>query len=74
MPSWKNDYPWVIVVDGLMRCQEARKRNVFTTTGCDKDTLRKHALTNDNRAAVEAKTGRRDMQRAIATIRIVNKS
>ena len=58
MPTWKNDFPWVIVVDCLMRCQyciEARKRNVFTTTGCDKfkkDTLRKHALTNDHRAAV----------------------
>lgn len=55
-----------------MRCQyciDAKKRNVFTTTGCDKfkkDALRKHAQTNDHRAAVEAIAGRRHMQRAIA--------
>ena len=72
MPSWKNDFPWVTVSDGLMRCQyctEAGKRNVFTTTGCDKlkkDALRKHALTNDHVAAVQAKAGRKDMQRAVA--------
>ena len=73
MPSWKNEFPWVTAVNGVMRCQyciEAKKRNIFATTGCDKfkkDALRKHALTRDHRAAVEAKTGRRDMQRTVAT-------
>ena len=73
MPSWKNDFPWVTVSDGLMRCQyctEVGKKNVFTTTGCDKlkkDVLKKHVLTNDHRAAVQAKAGRKVMQRAVAS-------
>ena len=72
MPSWKNDFPWVTVSDGLMRCQYCTEagKNVFTTTSCDKlkkDALRKHAHTNDHRAAVQAKAGRKDMQRAVAT-------
>ena len=49
-------------------CKEANKQNAFTT-GCDKfkDTLKKHASTVDHRAALKAKSGRRDMQRAVAT-------
>ena len=48
-------------------CQDSGKHNVFTT-GCSKlkkDVLKK--ATNDHRAAVKAKSGRRDMQRAVAT-------
>ena len=43
---------------------------MFTTTGCDKlkkDALKKHALTNDHRVAVQVKAGRKDMQRAVAS-------
>ena len=50
-------------------CQDSAKHNAFTT-GCSKfkkDALKKHAATNDHRAAVEAKSGRRDMQRAVTT-------
>ena len=50
-------------------CLDAGKHNAFTA-GCSKlkkDALRKHAATADHRSAVMAKSGRRDMQRAIAT-------
>ena len=66
------------VGDSLMHCQyctEVGIRNVLTTTDCDelkKDALRKHALANDHVAAVQAKAGRKDMQRAVAIT--VNKS
>ena len=72
VPAWKSEFPWVVAGEGVMRCQycvDARKRNIFATTGCDKlkkDALKKHADTNDHRAALEAKSGRRDMQYAVA--------
>ena len=72
VPAWKSEFPWVVLVEGAMRCQycqDSGKHNVFTT-GCSKfkkDVLKKHAATNDHHAAVEAKSGRRDMQRAVAT-------
>ena len=55
-----------------MRCQYCAEvgKNVFTTTGSDKlkqYALRKHALTNDHRAAVQVKAGRKDMQCAVAS-------
>ena len=68
IPAWKSEFPWVVTEEGVMRCQycvDARKRNIFATTGCDKfkkDALKKHAGTNDHREALEAKSGRRDMQ------------
>ena len=48
-------------------CIDAKKHNSFTT-GCNKfkkDSLKKHATTVDHRAALEARSARRDMQRAI---------
>ena len=33
-----------------------------------KDALRKHALTNDHRAAMQVKAGRKDMQRAVTSM------
>ena len=74
VPAWKREYPWVYLNDSgtAMLCQyclDAGKSNAFTA-GCDKfkkDALRKHAVTTDHRSAVLAKSGRRDMQRAITT-------
>ena len=70
--SWKKEFPWVTYNrEEGMRCQyciDAGKKNAFTK-GCDKfkkDALSKHALTVDHRAAIEAKSSRRDMQRALA--------
>ena len=50
-------------------CADAKKKNAFTT-GCDKfkkDSLQKHALTQEHHAAVEVAFCRKDMQRAVAT-------
>ena len=49
---------------------DAKKKNEFAT-GCDKfkDSLQKHALTQEHRAALEAALCRKDMQRAVATKR-----
>ena len=47
---------------------DAGRKNTFTS-GCDKlkkDALTKHATTVDHRAAVEARTDRRDVQQALA--------
>ena len=36
VPAWKSEFPWVILVEGAMRCQycqDSGKHNVFTT-GC----------------------------------------
>ena len=70
--SWKKEFPWVTYNrEEGMRCQyciDAGKKNAFTK-GCDKFkkyALSKHALTVDHRAAIEAKSSRRDMQRALA--------
>lgn len=70
--AWKTEFPWVThsPTEG-MRCQyciDAGKKNAFTK-GCDKykkDALAKHALTVDHRAAIEAKSCRRDMQLTLA--------
>ena len=57
--------------DRGMQCQycvDAGKTNAFTN-GCEKfkkDALSKHALTIDHKASIEAKSGRRDMQQALA--------
>lgn len=75
VPSWKTEFPWVIFDRGDegMRCRyciDAGKNNAFTK-GCDKfkkDALSKHALTVDHRAAIEAKAGRREMQKALANV------
>ena len=49
-------------------CIDAGKHNAFTTGCCKykKDALRKHAMTVDHRAALEARSCRKDMQQAIA--------
>ena len=72
LPLWKTDFPWVIYdsVHGMRckYCMDAGKMNDFTS-GCDKlkkDALTKHATTVDHRAAIEARTVRRDMQQALA--------
>lgn len=72
LSAWKTEFPWVAhsPTEG-MRCQyciDAVKKNAFTKH-CDKyneDTLAKHALTVDHRAAIEAKSCRRDMQLTLA--------
>ena len=49
-------------------CTDAGKANTFTW-GCDKfkkDVLMKHVATVDHRAAMEARSGRRDQERAVA--------
>ena len=72
VPGWKNEYPWVLC-KGRMFCQlcmDAKKKNAFAT-GCDKfkkDSLQKHAQTQEHRAALEAASCRKDMQRAVATV------
>ena len=36
VPAWKSEFPWVVLVEGAMRCQycqDSGKHNVFTT-GC----------------------------------------
>ena len=46
------------------------KNSVFTN-GClkfIKDALKKHVATVDHRVALAAKSGRKDMQRAISTV------
>ena len=51
-------------------CIDAKKHNSFTT-GCNKfkkDSLKKHATTVDHRAALEFRSARRDMQRAIVHV------
>ena len=51
-------------------CIDAKKHNSFTK-GCNKfkkDSLKKHATTVDHRAALEARSARRDMQRAIVHV------
>ena len=50
-------------------CVDANKHNAFTTRSAQfkKDSLKKHALTVDHRAAMAAKSGQRDMQAALAT-------
>ena len=54
--------------------EDALSRGGKTTTlgyfdGCDKfkDSLQKHAMTQEHRAAVEVASCRKDMQRAVAT-------
>ena len=66
-PSFRG-FRWCIIVKKVyMRCQyclDAGKENSFTK-GCDKfkkDALSKHALTVYHKAAIEAKSCRRDMQ------------
>ena len=71
VPGWKNDYPWVFCKEERMFCQlcmDAKKKNAFATTGSEKDSLQKHALTHEHRAALEAASSRKDMQRAVATV------
>ena len=72
LSSWKTEFPWVVYDSAHgMRCKycmDAGKRNAFTK-GCDKlkkDALSKHATTVDHRASIEARSGRRDMQQALA--------
>lgn len=51
-------------------CMDAKKKNAFAT-GCNKfkkDSLQKHVLTQEHRAALEADSCRKDMQRAVATV------
>ena len=51
-------------------CKEAGKHNAFTS-GCapfKKDTLKKHVAIVDHRIVLTAKSGKRDMQRAIGNI------
>ena len=73
VPGWKNDYPWVLCKEGRMFCElcmDTKKKNAFAT-GCDKfkkDSLQKHAQTQEHRAALEAASCRKDMQRAVATV------
>ena len=72
LPAWKTEYPWVYRENNKLFCRycvESKKHNAFTS-GCPqfkKDALKKHVGTVDHRAAVEAKTGRKDMQVAVAT-------
>ena len=50
--------------------QGAGKKNAFTN-GClkfKKDALKKHVATVDHRVPLAAKSGRKDMQRAISTV------
>ena len=73
VPAWKMEFPWLFLDGqaGVMLCRycvDAHKRNAFTT-GCSqfkKDSVRKHALTADHRAALQDRRGRRDMERAVA--------
>ena len=72
VPGWKNDYPWVFCKEGRMFCQLCidAKNNAFAT-GSDKfkkDSLQKYALTKKHRAALEAASCRKDMQRAVVTV------
>ena len=75
LPSWKTEFPWLFVDEEYngVRCSyciDAKKHNSFTT-GCNKfkkDSLKKHATTVDHRAALEARSARRDMQRAIVHV------
>ena len=51
-------------------CIDVKKNNSFMT-GCNKfkkDSLRKHTTTIDHHAALEARSARKNMQRAIANI------
>ena len=56
-----------------MQCtvsKDAGKNNAFTN-GClkfKKDALKKQVATVDHRVALAAKSGRKDMQRAISTV------
>ena len=48
------------------------KKTDSFTTGCNKfqkDSLRKHATTIDNRTAVEVRSARKDMQQSIANVK-----
>ena len=73
VPTWnKTMFPWVFLNERkAMHCQyctDAEKANTFTW-GCDKfkkDVLMKHLATVDHRAALEAWSGRRDQERAVA--------
>ena len=72
LPSWKTTYQWVYLDrTGEMWCKyclDVCKTNSFTS-GCKtfrKDNLAKHIKTSDHRAALNAISGRRDMERAIA--------
>ena len=68
--SWKKEFPWVAyhLKEDIRHqyCIDAEKNNVFTKV-CDKlkDALTKHVLTVDHKAAIQAKSCRRDMQRAL---------
>ena len=73
IPAWKAQYPWVFLNEQRngMCCRyyvSAGKHNAFTmAAGCchyKKDALRKHAMTADHRAALEARSCRRDMEQA----------
>ena len=66
----RTNFPWVIVMDGLIHCQYCAeaKKNAFSCNKFKKDLPRKHAITVDHCAAIKAKSGRRDMQHAIATM------
>ena len=75
LPSWKTEFPWLFVDEEYngVRCSyciDAKTHNSFTT-GCNKfkkDSLKKHATTVDHRAALESRSARRDMQRAIVHV------
>ena len=75
IPAWKAQYPWVFLNEQRngMCCRyyvSAGKHNAFTmAAGCchyKKDALQKHAMTADHRAALEARSCRRDMEQAVS--------
>ena len=70
--SWSREFPWVTydhAVGMLCKyCIDAKRSNTFTM-GYDKlkkDSLLKHARTSDHKSAVEAKSGKKHMEHALA--------
>ena len=65
--AWKFTFPWVFLdQENRIRCRcyiDAWKVNAFTQ-GCknQEDMLTKHISTGHHKAALEAQSGRRDMQ------------
>ena len=72
LSSWSREFPWVTydhAVGMLCKyCIDAKLSNTFTM-GCDKlkkDSLLKHACTSDHKSAIEAKSGIKHMEHALA--------
>ena len=76
IPAWKAHYRWVFLNEqrnGMCcrYCVNVGKHAFTTAAGCchyKKDALRKHAMTADHRAAVEARSYRRDMEQAVSRL------